>query len=115
MFKNISQTKKSKNKKKSWWVHLLSGLIIDEDAKHQKGMMQAIWLYLYLLIVANRKTGISYRKISTIEKETGFSFRSIQRWLKILRDNGYIKTKNDGRSLTISIIKWKSIIKQKKN
>lgn len=98
---------------KQWWIHIWQGLVIDETSKHQKAMRQAIWLYLYLLMVANWKTGILYRKISTIIKETGFNQRTVQRWLKILREKGYIETCSTGRSLQISITKWRPINKRK--
>lgn len=100
--------------KKNWWIHLWSGLVIDESAKHQKAMRQAIWLYLFLLLVANRRNGMLFRRISTIEKETGFNRRSIGRWLKVLRENDYIKTYSTGRFLQIAIQKWKPIINRQK-
>lgn len=113
--KNLNSNQKSKLKsEKSWWVHLWKGLVFDNVAKHYRAMRQAIWLYLYLLLVVNRKTGITFRRISTIEKETGFHPRTIQRWLKILRDNDYIKTKSNGRSLDILITKWRPITQKDK-
>ena len=99
---------------KSWWVHLLSGLVIDNTAKHKNAMNQAIWLYLFLLLVANRRTGKSFRRISTISRETGFHPRTIHRWLKILRENGYVITESNGRSLRFEVTKWKPIIKPRK-
>jgi hypothetical protein len=99
--------------RKTWWVHVWRGLVVDKTGKHQKAMRQAIWLYLYLLLAANWKTGILYRRISTISTETGFNRRSVQRWLSVLRNKGYIETHSTGRSLQISITKWKSITKRK--
>jgi hypothetical protein len=104
------ENKSSADLKKNWWIHLWSGLVIDETAKHQKAMRSAIWLYLYLLLVANRRNGMLFRKISTMEKETGFNRRTIARWLKTLRDDGYIETHSTGRFLQIVIKKWRPII-----
>lgn len=98
---------------KNWWTPVWSGLMIDAGGKHHKAIRQAIWLYLFLLSVANRRTGILYRKLSTIATETGFHRRSIERWLRTLRDKGYIETLTTGRALQISISKWKPIFAKK--
>lgn len=98
---------------RNWWIHLWQGLVVDKTAKHHKAMRQAVWLYLYFLVTANWKTGVLYRRISTITSETGFNRRSIERWLKLLREKGYIKTYSTGRALQISITKWKPISPRK--
>lgn len=97
---------------KNWWIHLWSGLVLDRTGKHKQAIRQAIWLYLYLLLVANRESGRLYRRLSTIAAETGFNPRSIQRWLQTLREKGYIETHSTGRYLEISITKWKPISKR---
>ncbi len=108
---NDIQSEKSIEKpNKMWWVHVRGGLVMDESGKHHLAMRQAIWLYLYLLLAANRRNGMLFRKISTIEKGTGFNRRNIGRWMKILRDQGYIETHSTGRFLQIVIKKWKPII-----
>lgn len=99
---------------KNWWIHLWSGLVLDKQSKHKRAIRQAIWLYLYLLLVANRESGRLYRRLSTIALETGFNPRSIQRWLRTLREKGYIETVSNGRSLNISITKWKPISRRQK-
>lgn len=99
--------------KKNWWTPVWSGLLMEESGKHQKTIRQAIWLYLFLLTAANRRTGILYRKLSTITDETGFHRRSVERWLRTLRDNGYVETHSTGRALQISITKWKPILPKK--
>ena len=98
---------------RNWWIHLWSGLVIDKEAKHQRAMRQAVWLYLYLLMVSNWQTGTLFRRISTIVAETGFNRRSIGRWLRVLREKGYIETHSTGRALQISITKWKPIVPKK--
>lgn len=99
---------------KNWWIHLWSGLVLDRRAKHKRAIRQAIWLYLYFLLVANRGNGKLYRKLSTIAGETGFNPRSIQRWLYTLREKGYIESHSTGRYLEISITKWKPISRRVK-
>lgn len=101
--------------RKNWWTPVWNGLVMDEGGKHYKTIRQAIWLYLFLLSAANRRTGILYRKLSTIAEETGFHRRSIERWLRTLRDKGYIETHSTGRALQISVSKWKPITAKKKS
>ncbi len=71
-------------------------------------MGNAVWLYLYLLVSANRTDGVVLRRQETIALQTGFSERSVARWLQELRDKGYITSTSTGRSLRIQITKWRS-------
>lgn len=93
----------------SWWIHLWSGLVRDPTAKHHRTMGNAIWLYLYLLISANRNDGIVLRRLETISEQTGYNQRTVARWLQELREKGYITSTSNGRSLRILITKWRSI------
>lgn len=93
----------------SWWIHLWSGLVRDPTAKHHRSMGNAIWLYLYLLISANRNDGIVLRRLETISEQTGYSNRTVARWLQELREKGYITSTTNGRSLRIHITKWRPI------
>ena len=97
--------------KTNWWTPLWKGLPVESTAKHYKGMGSAVWLYLYLLVYANRSTGALFRRIPTIAKDTGLSSRTVSRWLHILKTGGYIEVRRTGHSLQISITKWKSIKK----
>ena len=76
---------------------------------HYRTMRSAIWLYLYLLLNANRKTGVLYRKIETVSSSMGASRATVSRWLNVLRNAGYIETVNTGRSLTIQVKRWKAL------
>ena len=105
---------KPQNMTNGWWVHLWNGLVRDPAGKHHNRIRQAIWLYLYLLGAANWKTGILFRRIATIAAETGFTTRSITRWLGRLRKHGYVETTSTGRALTISIKKWRPISHKRK-
>jgi DNA-binding transcriptional ArsR family regulator len=94
---------------KSWWAALWRGLIVDKTAKHYKAMGSAIWLYIYLVLHANRTTGILARKIATIAGDMHMSERTVQSWLARLRKAGYVIVRNSGRSLEIHIQKWKPL------
>lgn len=72
-------------------------------------MGSAVWLYLFLLISANRNDGTVLRRQETIAAQTGFNERTVERWLQILRENGYITSTSNGRSLRIRITKWRPI------
>lgn len=97
--------------KANWWTPLWRGLPVEPTAKHFRTMGSAVWLYLYLLVFANRTTGNLFRRNSTIAQDMGLSSRTVSRWLKILKDGGYIEVRQTGRSLHISITKWKPIKK----
>jgi hypothetical protein len=97
----------SKNRK-DWWVPVWRGLVLDPEAKHYIRMKKAIWLFLYLLLNADRRSGILLRKIKTITLDTGIKERTIREWLGVLRGEGYIETRNNGHSLSIVIKKWRT-------
>jgi hypothetical protein len=94
---------------KQWWAPVWKGLVMDLDAKHYRQMKNAVWLYLYLLVNANRVTGLLMRKIRTISKDMGIPRDTAVRWLNVLRKHGYIATLNTGRSLTIQVKNFKSL------
>jgi hypothetical protein len=97
--------------KQIWWGHVWRGLVVSGTARHYKAMGRSVWLFLYLVIHADRKTGTLYRKTGTISKDIGMSARTVQVWLRELRGGGYIVTKSTGRSLIIQIAKWRPIRK----
>lgn len=56
---------------KQRWAPVWAGLMMDRQAKHYQRMKNAIWLFLYLMINANRKSGFLMRKIRTISSDMG--------------------------------------------
>src|SRR5262249_20353432 len=69
----------------------------------------AVWLYLYLLLGANRKTGVLMRKIGTVSHDMGVTRDTTLRWLNALRRGGYVETVNTSRSLTLRVTRWKPL------
>ncbi len=102
----IDQNRLSR-KPQSWWTPFWRGLVADSSSKHRRAMGPAIWIYLYLLTYANRKTGIVRRTQESMHHDTGYSIRAIQSHLQRLKRHGYIRTEHSGRYLTIYITKWK--------
>lgn len=98
--------------KRVWWTPVWNGLLLEEGARHYRAMGRAVWLYLYLLIYANRATGKLFRRLPTIANDTGIGIRTIRRWVKQLKEHNYIETRQTGRSLEISVTKWKPIKKR---
>jgi len=94
---------------KQWWAPVWKGLVMDAEAKHYRTMKNAVWLYLYLLLNANRKTGILMRKMKTVANDMGITRDTVLRWLNVLRSSGYIETVNTGRSLTIQVTRWRAL------
>ena len=93
---------------KTWWAPVWRGLVVDPEGKHHRRIKNAVWLFLYLILHADRRTGKLKRKLKTTASEMGIPQKTIQRWLKTLKDQGYIETKNTGRCLEIVINLWKN-------
>jgi hypothetical protein len=93
------------NNKKQWWSPVWTGLVMDRQARHYKRMKNTIWLFLYLVINAD-KGGFLVRKVKTIGSDMGIKRDTILRWLNILRRHGYIATQSTGRGLLIQIRDW---------
>lgn len=97
---------------KQWWVPVWTGLVMDEKGTHYNRIKSAIWLYLYFLLSADRKTGLLKRKIKTISQDMGIRSSVIRVWLRILKREGYIGSQSTGRCLIIRIKKWKLLERQ---
>jgi hypothetical protein len=106
LFKPSQSTRPS-----TWWGPVWRGLFVDPSGKHYRAMGRALWLYGYLIVHADRRTGTLYRRVATVAHDMQVSERTIQAWLALLRRQGYIKTKTTGRALTIRIEKWRPIMK----
>jgi DNA-binding transcriptional MocR family regulator len=101
----------SNHERKQWWAPVWTGLVVDEGAKHYRKMKTSVWLFLYLVLHANRRTGVLMRKVRTISRDMGITRDTTLRWLKLLRAEGYIVTVNTGRYLTIQVKNWKPLAK----
>ena len=86
-----------------WWGPVWRGLFVDPEGKHYRAMGRALWLYGYLIVHANRRTGTLYRTVATVSRDMQVSKRTIQAWLALLRRHDYIRTKTTGRALVIGI------------
>ncbi|HEY0704431.1 MAG TPA: hypothetical protein VGD60_16785 [Candidatus Acidoferrales bacterium] len=84
------------------------------EARHYARMGSAIWLYGWLILRQTHQTGsvgwvlggapIHYREI---EEETGFNPRTLERWMKSLREQKYIETAVVDGGITVKILKAK--------
>jgi len=93
---------------KNLWPPVWTGLVMDREARHYRKMGKAIWLFLYLLLNADQRSGFLAVKVKTISSEMGIKPDTIFRWLNILREEGYIATQNTGRGLLIQIKGWEN-------
>lgn len=93
---------------KRWWRAVWRGLVVDTEAKHYRAIGSALWLFIYLVIHANPKSGDISRKYHTIAGEMGISPRTIRSWLTKLMQYGYVTVTRTGRSQVIHISKWKN-------
>ena len=84
------------------------------ESGHYERMGAAIWLYGWLVLRQTHQAGgvgwvlggapISYREI---EEETGFNRRTLERWLRLLRQQGYIQTEAAQGGFSVRITKAK--------
>ncbi|HXQ25606.1 MAG TPA: hypothetical protein VN822_04285 [Candidatus Acidoferrales bacterium] len=90
----------------------LRGVLL--DVRHYGRMGAAIWLYAWLLLRQTHQRGttgwvlggapVSYREI---EEETGFNRRTLERWMRTLRLEGYIETDSAPEGVVVRIMKAK--------
>jgi hypothetical protein len=95
-------------RQKRWWRAVWRGLVVDAEAKHYRAMGSALWLFIYLVIHANPKSGTVNRKYQTIAGEMGISPRTIRSWLTRLMQQSYVSVTQTGRSQIIHISRWKT-------
>jgi hypothetical protein len=100
---------------RSWWAPIWRGLVVDPEAKHYRRMGVAIWLYLYLVIHADRATGRLPLKLATVARQTAIPRRSLERWLWCLREKDYVRVEHTGRRISGVILRWKSILGHRQN
>jgi hypothetical protein len=93
---------------KSWWAAVWRGLVVDESAKHYRRMDGALWLFVYLVVHADRKEGVLRRKYATVARDMGLKERTVRGWMTTLRRHGYVSVRSNGRGLVIHITKWKT-------
>ena len=84
------------------------------EAQHYERMGAALWLYGWLVLRQTHQQGsvgwvlggapVSYREI---EEETGFNCRTLERWMRTLRQQGYIETEAAPAGIIIRISKAK--------
>ena len=96
---------------KSWWGPIWRGLVVDPGAKHYLRMRSALWMFVYLVLHADRETGKLHRRYDTISRDTGIPKRTVRRWLTLLEKAGYIEIDRSRQSpaFSIRIRKWKSL------
>ena len=97
---------------KDWWTPLRVGLFTDK--KHRERMGQAIWLYGYLHLYADRATGRLMRSCETIAVEIGASVKTVQRWMRLLEKKKYIQLRRLPHGFSIQIEKYRPISKKKR-
>jgi hypothetical protein len=84
------------------------------EARHYKRMGAALWLYGWLVLRQTHQQGgtgwvlggspVTYREI---EEETGFNHRTLERWMRTLRQHGYIETDAAQGGVIVRITKAK--------
>ncbi len=100
---------------KTWWAPVWRGLVADPEGKHLRRLDGAVWLFLYLVLHAERRTGIARCKVAAVARSMGAPRRTVQRWLGRLRRLGYVSLEERGRVLVVVISRWKAFGERAKN
>jgi len=90
-------------------ILVLRSRLIGSDGRNYKRMRQTIWLYLYLILQLNPRTGRSVTKVSTISRDMGIKQETIRSWLGHLRRKAYVSVKRQGDYLMIGLTGLKPI------
>lgn len=88
------------------------------EARHYARMGQAVWFYGWLVLRETRESGgvgfvlggrpVTYREIV---EETGFSRKSLERWMQVLRRGGYVETTTAPGGVIVRIQKAKKFVR----
>ncbi len=84
-----------------------SNLILNPGAGHYKKLGSSLWLFLYLLLKSDCKTGIVVRNYATISQEMGVKKKTIIKWMNKLKHGQYIQTHRESHAQVIHIKDWK--------
>jgi hypothetical protein len=105
---------------KGFYITIKNGLL---DPKHVAGVSEAVWLFLWLIdkmTIINHETGVGKvlggRPVTfeaDIEPVLGVSSRTYNRWVKILKDGGYINVVRTPYGLVFEVFNSSKIFKQK--
>jgi DNA-binding transcriptional ArsR family regulator len=68
----------------------------------------AVWLFLYLLLHAERRSGLVRVRIATVAERMGAPQRTVQRWLRRLLAHGYVDLREEGKVLGVVISRWRA-------
>lgn len=96
---------------KGYYIEVTNNLL---EPKHCQIMGDSVWLFMWLL---DRMTSISEQGVGKVNggipiryedvDDLGISERTYRRWVKILKDGGYINTKRTPYGLLITVNKAK--------
>ncbi len=96
------------------WNPLFKGLLHDPQATHFRRIMNAIWLYLYLLVSVHRDTGTMLSTMEKISADTGLDVETLSSWLGRLKHKGYVTVDIQGGELLFTVANWKRLPQETK-
>jgi DNA-binding transcriptional ArsR family regulator len=71
-------------------------------------MRQSVWLYLYLLLAVNPKTGTRLFLPAEMGTQMGLKEDTIRSWMGRLRKAGYVRVERQGEYLRVEITRWRA-------
>lgn len=95
--------------RKTWWAPVWRGLVADPAGTHLRALGKALGLLIYLIVHADRTSGVVRQRQATIARAMGFSLRTVGGWMRRLRERGYISVTGTGRAPAIRIARWRPL------
>ncbi len=93
----------------TWWAPVWRGLVVDPAGKHVRRLKGALALLLYLILHADRQSGLLVRKYETIGRDMGHSLWTVRGWMRRLERHGYVRRTKTGRALVIEVLNWRPV------
>jgi len=94
---------------KTWWAPIWRGLIVDPNGKHVRALKAALALFLYIILHADRATGVVTRKEAVIARDMGLSLWTVRAWRRRLEKLGYLDARRTGRGTVMTIRRWRAV------
>ena len=101
--------------RRDWWRPIWRSQLFDSGADHREKLGSAIWLYLFLLIHVDYRTGIITRSLGQLATELCAPKKTTRDWLTRLRKMSYVSAKREGTLFHIRVIHFRMVSWQQRD